>query len=87
MDVFWDFVGFSAAVLTSLGFTHQIIRGIKTKKMEDVSAEMLVVLAVGLFLWLLYGIHLNNLIMVGANCFGLFSVVVTLYLKLKYSKK
>lgn len=86
MEANWDFVGLIAAVLTSMGFIPQIFKGFRTKRMEDVSSEMLLVLMSGMFLWCLYGLHLGDRIIVGANLFGIFSLFLTLVLKRRYSK-
>lgn len=86
MEVSWELVGLTAAILTSMGFIPQIVKGVRTKKMDDVSGEMLLVLMSGMFLWFLYGLHLGNGIIVGANLFGVFSLFLTLVLKRRYSK-
>jgi len=82
----WDILGLVAAFLTSIAFIPQIVKGIKTRKMNDVSAEMLYVLGIGLSLWLLYGYHLKDFIIITANLFGLLCVVITLILKKHFSK-
>ena len=82
----WDILGLVAAFLTSIAFIPQIVKGIKTRKMNDVSAKMLYVLGIGLSLWFLYGYHLGDLIIMAANLFGLLCVVITLILKFRYSK-
>jgi MtN3 and saliva related transmembrane protein len=54
--------------------------------MDDVSAEMLLLLTLGLFLWLLYGIHIDDYIVIGSNVFGILTLLLTLMLKMQYSK-
>ena len=85
MDALWEAIGVLAAALTSAGFLPQILKGFKTKRMADVSLPMVLTLFSGVFLWLLYGIYLENLIIIGANLFGLLSLALTLALKLRYS--
>ncbi|MBN2015152.1 MAG: hypothetical protein JW778_08230 [Candidatus Altiarchaeota archaeon] len=86
MDVNWELVGLAAAILTSMGFVPQIVKGFRTKRMDDVSSEMLLVLMLGMLLWFLYGMHLQDRIIVGANLFGVFSLLLTFVLKRRYSK-
>jgi MtN3 and saliva related transmembrane protein len=86
MDLTWDVVGISAAALTSISFIPQLIKGYRTKRMDDVSAEMLGLLMFGLFLWLLYGIHIDDYIVIGSNVFGIITLALTLALKLQYSR-
>jgi MtN3 and saliva related transmembrane protein len=87
MDVDWEIVGLMAAILTSMGFIPQIIKGFRTRRMDDVSREMLVVLMLGMSLWFLYGLHLKNNIIVGANLFAFSSLLLTFMLKMRYSKQ
>ncbi len=75
----WSIMGTIAAICTTVGFVPQIIRGIKTKELKDVSPTMLTLLVVGCSLWLAYGIHLKNLIIALANGFTL-SFVITIFL-------
>lgn len=86
MDTFWWAIGLTAAAATSVSFFPQLLKGLRTKKMDDVSAEMLAILCFGLFLWLLYGIHRDDVIIIISNVFGLLTVASTLALKFKYSK-
>ena len=48
-------LGLIAGAVTSMGFIPQLIRGYKTKELDDVSYYMPAILAVGMSLWLLYG--------------------------------
>ena len=80
----WSIVGTIAAICTTVGFLPQLIRGIKTKELNDVSPAMLTILLVGGSLWLVYGIHLNNLIIVLANGFTLLFIVAILTLRFLY---
>jgi MtN3 and saliva related transmembrane protein len=86
MDFTWDVVGILAAALTSISFIPQLVKGYRTKRMDDVSAEMLLLLTLGLFLWLLYGIHIDDYIVIGSNVFGILTLLLTLMLKMQYSK-
>ena len=73
----WKIVGIIAAVCTTTGFIPQIIRGVRTKKLEDISPIMYILLIIGLSLWLSYGLHLGDMIIIGANAAGLsFSVFI-----------
>jgi len=43
----------------------------KTKSAKDVSGLTLVQFSIGVTLWMLYGIHLNDYIIIGANAVSL----------------
>ena len=76
--------GFVAAVFTTSAFLPQAIKIIRTKKTSDISLLMYSVMAIGSFLWLLYGIFLQELPIIVANSIGLVFVCSILVLKIKY---
>ena len=87
MDILFKIIGLIAAAFTSTAFLPQIIKGHKTKKMDDVSFIMLFVLIVGISCWIIYGIHLKDWIIILANTVGLSFIVLTLVMKLYYDRK
>ena len=80
----WELIGSGAALLTMFGFVPQINKIQKTKSVEDVSLHMLLQFALGIFLWLLYGIHIRDSILIIANAVSFFSLVVDIGLLFKY---
>ncbi len=82
----WDVIGISAAILTSFCFIPQIMQGIRTKKLNDVSYEMLIVLLTGMFLWIIYGIYLSNWVIISANILAFTTNLTLILLKRYYSK-
>ncbi|KAB2834429.1 MAG: hypothetical protein F9K48_06310 [Candidatus Brocadia sp.] len=84
--MFWSVIGTIAAICTTVGFIPQIIRGIKTRELRDVSPTMLTLLLVGCSLWLTYGIHLKNPIIALANGFTLSFVIAILFLRIIFKR-
>ncbi len=82
----WKIVGVIAAISTTSGFIPQIIRGIRTKRLEDVSPIMYILMIFGLSLWLLYGMHLKDVIIIGANAVAMTFSSLILILRYKYLK-
>lgn len=80
----WLIVGFSAACLTMLAFIPQIIKILKTRSVKDVSVVTLLQLSLGVSLWVIYGIHLKDAVIITANSVTLASLSVLLYLYLIY---
>jgi len=78
-------IGFIAGILTSLGFVPQIVKGVKTKKMDDVALWQYIILIAGMSCWLTYGIILKDPPLIAANSFSLLSSIIILILKVKYS--
>ena len=75
-----------ASVIVLSGWIPQIIKGYKTKKLEDVSAYLMVLIATGGVLWLVYGFEINDLYIVGVNVGIIILTMITLGLKIKYKK-
>ncbi len=82
----WSIMGTIAAICTTVGFIPQIVRGIKTKELKDVSPMMLTLLLIGGSLWLAYGIHLKNPIIALANGFTLSFVIALLLLRILFKR-
>ena len=83
----WELIGSSAAVLTMFGFVPQIIKIYKTKSVADVSLVMLLQFCLGMFLWLLYGWHIQDNILIVANIVSFFSLLVAIGIFFKYRKR
>ncbi len=83
----WKIVGIIAAVCTTSGFIPQIIRGIRTKRLDDVSPVMCMLLIFGLSLWLSYGIHIEDMIIIVANAFGVLFSMIIITLRFKYMRQ
>ena len=83
----WKIVGIMAAVCTTIGFIPQIVRGIRTKRLDDVSPLMCMLLIVGLSLWLSYGIHIEDMIIIVANAFGVLFSTIIITLRFKYMRQ
>lgn len=80
----WELIGSGAALLTMFGFVPQIIKIQKTKSVEDVSLHMLLQFTLGMLLWLLYGIHIQDSILIVANAVSFISLVIAIGLFFKY---
>jgi MtN3 and saliva related transmembrane protein len=78
--------GILASIFALSSTVPQIIKGVKTKKMDDVSVWLILSLIVGLSLWVIYGIGINDVVIVGGNTVGVSLNVVLLFLKFRYSR-
>jgi len=79
-------IGLAAGVCTSTSLIPQVVKTIKEKKAEDVSLVMLLVLASGIILWIIYGIKKNDLPIIATNAFSLVVNVTMVILGIKYKK-
>jgi MtN3 and saliva related transmembrane protein len=84
--MYWEIVGFSAALLTAFGFLPQVIKIYKTKSVQDISLLALIQFTVGISLWLLYGVHLKNAVIICANFATLLVLASAFVLYFRYKK-
>jgi MtN3 and saliva related transmembrane protein len=85
----WTIVGIAAASLTMSGFFPQVIKMWRTHSAKDVSGLTLVQFSVGAAFWMLYGIHLHDFIIIGANAIALaiLLIAVGLYLRFNHGRQ
>ena len=79
-------VAIAAGILILIGWVPQIIQGYKTKKLEDVSKYLMVAIFSGAVLWLIYGIEIDDVYIVGVNLAAMFLTMTVLIMKLKYER-
>lgn len=80
-------IGSAGALLTTFGFVPQIIKMLKTKSVGDVSKGSLIQLIIGVILWILYGIHLNDYILIIANSLTFLTLITALIIYSKFDNK
>jgi MtN3 and saliva related transmembrane protein len=83
-DIF-TWLGLAAGTITSIGFLPQIVKGYKTKHLDDVSYWMPFVIAAGMTLWLTYGLLRNDIAIIVANAFGVGCNILLILMKKRYS--
>ncbi len=83
----WYIIGIIAAILTTFGFVPQIIKIYRTKSAKDVSITTLFQFSAGTFLWTLYGIHINDPIIMTANIITFITVIMMVILYYHYNKR
>ncbi len=84
IDIF-TMIGFAAGAITSVGFIPQLMRGLRTKHLDDISYWMPFVLAFGMSLWLTYGLLRNDIAIIVANTFGVVCNLLLIGMKKWYS--
>jgi len=77
-------IGYLAGALTTISFVPQVIKAWKMRETRDLSLLMLVLFAIGIFLWTLYGFWADSLPVIAANMITFVLILVLLYLKLRY---
>jgi MtN3 and saliva related transmembrane protein len=79
-------IGTVAGILVLSSFIPQLVKAYKTKKMLDVSSYLMILIASGMFLWVVYGVIKSDPVIIGTNATGLALNVTLLIMKLRYDK-
>ena len=79
-----EWVGYVAALMTTLAFVPQALKTIRTRDTRSISLGMYVVFTAGIALWLVYGIALDSMPMILSNIVTFLLSATILGLKLKH---
>ena len=85
-DTVMGVIGILAGILILSGWIPQIAKGYRTKKLSDVSSYLMILIFVGAVLWLVYGMALDDVYIMGVNLAAMFLTMTVLAMKLKYEK-
>ena len=77
-----DIIGYIAALLTTVSFLPQAIMTIKTRDTEALSLGMYSLFTLGVLMWLVYGININNSVIIYANVITLGLASIILFFKI-----
>jgi MtN3 and saliva related transmembrane protein len=79
-----DYLGYVAAILTTIAFIPQAIKIYKEKSAKSLSLKTFYVFTAGVFFWLMYGIALASPPMIVANSITISLSIAILILKHRY---
>jgi len=79
-----ELIGFAAAFCTTAAFFPHVLRVMKTKSTHDISLGMFLLMTVGTFLWLIYGVQIDSKPVMVANLISFALAFIILIYKLKY---
>ncbi|MBN1896972.1 MAG: hypothetical protein JW789_04605 [Candidatus Aenigmarchaeota archaeon] len=85
--MFWETVGLAATLCVILSYVPQMTRSYHTKKMDDFSMWYLIIIALGIFLWIAYGIHIGDGVVIYANIAIFAMAILLIAMKVHYSRK
>lgn len=77
-------IGLVAGTFTTAAFVPQVIKTWRTRSTEDISLAMFTIFALGVLLWLVYGIYIDSLPIVIANTITLVLAGTIVVLKLRF---
>jgi len=85
-DTVMGVIGILAGVLILSGWVPQILKGYRTKKLTDVSSYLMILIFAGAVLWLVYGMALDDVYIIGVNLAAMVLTMIVLSMKLKYER-
>ncbi|BAU50001.1 membrane protein [Sulfurifustis variabilis] len=77
-------LGLIAGGLTTAAFVPQVVKTWRTRSTEDISLGMFALFALGVLLWLLYGVQIGSPPIVIANGITFALAAVIVFFKLRY---
>ena len=83
-DFVLKYIGFFAALCTTIAFLPQAIKVYQTKSTKDISLLMFLIFTIGVFSWLIYGLIINDYPVILANAITLILSLFILLCKVKY---
>jgi len=73
-----------AAIMTTIAFLPQVIKTWRLKETRDISLLMFLILSAGVFLWIIYGLIIQDIPVIMANSVTFILCMIILFFKLKY---
>lgn len=80
----FSLIGYLAAFCTTFSFVPQAVKTIKTKDTKAISLPMYILFNVGIIIWLVYGLLLNDMPIIIANAITIVMTLTILTLKIKH---
>jgi len=77
-------LGLIGAVLTTVSLFPQLIKVFKTRSTKDISAGMFALFVTDFFVWLIYGILIEDIPLIIANSFAFVEATLILIFKIIY---
>ena len=81
-----EIIGYIAAFLTTASFLPQAFKTLKTRDTSGISLLMYLMFTIGVGLWLIYGILIQNRIIIFANLITFILAGLVLSVKIRNSK-
>ena len=80
-------LGIAAGILILTGWVEQIYKGYKTKSLKDVSRFLMIFISAGAILWLVYGIMVSDVFIIGTNIAAIALMMIVLGMKKRYDRR
>jgi MtN3 and saliva related transmembrane protein len=81
-----DIVGLTAGFLTTVSFIPQLLRMHRTRSAKDISPHMYSMYAIGVLIWIIYGVMLDDFALIFWNGAALVFACLVLAMKFNYDR-
>lgn len=81
---FSNIIGTIAGLITTFALLPQVLKIYKTKSAKDISLTMFIFLAIGVFLWFVYGILINETPIILANLVSFVLISSIILMKIRF---
>jgi len=78
-----NIIGMIAAFCTTIAQLPQVLKVLKTHQTRDISLWMYIIINIGIFLWLLYGLYILDYPLIFANAVTLILTMIVLIMKIR----
>jgi len=86
-EISLSILAIAAGILILSGWVPQIIRGYRTKRLDDISKYLMTFVAIGAVLWTWYGFEKDDIFIIGVNVAAIVLTMVVLAMKFRYEKR
>ena len=84
INIITEIIGYLAAIIGTSLMLPQVIKSLRTKKVDDISFVMLIFYFLNCFLWLTYGILISSTPLIVGNLIAFIISIAQIVIKLKY---
>jgi len=85
-DTLLTILGVLAGILILSGWVEQIIKGYRSKSLKDISKYLMILISAGAILWLIYGLVVDDIFIIGTNLAAIVLMMTVLAMKKRYEK-
>lgn len=86
-EILFVWTGSIAGFLTTVSFFPQVYKVMRSKSTKDLSWGWLSMMSLGVFLWIIYGIHLKAMPIILANVVTLLALLILIFAKIVFYRK
>lgn len=85
-NVFWNFVGFTASILSALTFIPELIRAYNTHHLKDLSWGVLILLITSSIMWMGFGVNFSITPLILSSIINTSCGSILIVLKFKFTE-